>query len=210
LHSQALSANLCSPKLQYKKNSEKIIHNQNLNTKLLSPRLDSSFTSPSNIPTNCSNILLNDSKNKAQSLKSSNSPHPDCINIIVTDDEIFTRLSTVRTLKNIGNLLNINLNILEAEDGVETTYLVYKAANMGIKISFIFSDECMNFMNGLRSSNIIKELIEKKGLAHIPFYLVTAYEGNLLDENCTKDVTKIFSKPLNKKSATDILEKLKK
>lgn len=172
-------------------------------------RLDNLCTNSSNNRYDSSKLLLNDTINKTLSGLSSNNPEADCINIIVTDDEIFTRQSTVRIVKDIGNSLKINLKILEAEDGIETLYLVYKAANIGVKISCIFSDECMNFMNGLRSSNIIKEILDKKGMRHIPFYLVTAYEGNLLDSYYKKDATRIFNKPLKKKEAREILEEFR-
>jgi CheY-like chemotaxis protein len=129
-------------------------------------------------------------------------------NIIVADDEVFTRLSTIRTIKSISKSLGLNLNILEAEDGLETIYLVYKAFSSGSKISLIFSDESMSFIDGVKSSNIIKDIVEKKKLPEIPFYLITAYEGNLFDKISNSFVTNIMNKPIARNEAYNIIKKL--
>jgi response regulator RpfG family c-di-GMP phosphodiesterase len=128
-------------------------------------------------------------------------------NIIVADDEIYTRLSTVRTLKNIFKTLNLNVNIIEAEDGVETVYYIYKASTQGYKISLILSDENMNFINGVRSSIIIKELIDKKKMGEIPFYLVTAYDPSMIDKSESCNLTQVLEKPLSSKLALEIVKK---
>jgi two-component SAPR family response regulator len=111
-------------------------------------------------------------------------------------------------MKNISKSLNLNINILEAEDGIETIYLIYKALNSGSKISMIFSDENMSFMNGIRSSLIVKEIVEKKKLTEIPFYLVTAYEGNLFEKLSCTYITKIINKPIARNEANDIIKKV--
>lgn len=129
-------------------------------------------------------------------------------NIIVVDDEILTRLSTIRTLKIIFKTLNLNVNIIEAEDGIETIFYVYKSCCNGYKISLILSDENMNFMNGIRSSAIIKEILNKKKMGEIPFYLVTAYDSSVIDKSESCNVTKILEKPLNSKIASKILKNL--
>jgi response regulator RpfG family c-di-GMP phosphodiesterase len=125
-------------------------------------------------------------------------------NIIVTDDELFTRQATIRTLKSVSKLLNINLRILEAQDGVETVFLVYKCLNEGVKISMIFSDENMNFMNGIKSCNIIKEILDKSNLGIIPYYLLTSFDNKMLDGY--GNLTKVLEKPLEKSIAIEILK----
>lgn len=130
------------------------------------------------------------------------------INVIVTDDEVFTRQSTVRILHNISNELNIKINIIEAEDGLETIYLIYKAAIQGIRISMIFSDENMNFINGTRSSEIILEILERKRLVEIPFFLVTAYDNSLLKSKTNCNIKQVLSKPLSKEIAKNIILQL--
>ena len=130
------------------------------------------------------------------------------INIIVADDEVFTRLSTVRILKSVSKSLGIYLNIMEAEDGLETINLVYKASSLGTKISMIISDQSMNFMDGVRSSSIVKEIVNRKQLTDIPFYLVTAYEGSLFDKISDSYVTKILNKPISRNDVYSIIEKV--
>jgi CheY-like chemotaxis protein len=120
------------------------------------------------------------------------------INIIVTDDEIFTRQSTVRIINSVCKSLDIKINILEAEDGVETIYLVYKALLQGHKISLIFSDENMNFISGISSSSIIRDLTNKKKMSDIPFYLVTAYDSSHLNKKIMSSVNCVYEKPLSR------------
>ena len=50
----------------------------------------------------------------------------EIINIIVIDDEALTRQSTVRMIKKTAVYKCLNLNIMEAEDGIEGAYLVFR------------------------------------------------------------------------------------
>lgn len=59
----------------------------------------------------------------------------DYINILVVDDEVLTRQSTKRVLQNISKSLKIKLDIIEADDGIETIFFVYKCITQGVKIS---------------------------------------------------------------------------
>jgi CheY-like chemotaxis protein len=129
------------------------------------------------------------------------------INILVVDDEVFTRQSTVRILYNKSKTLKIKINIIEAEDGLECIYLVYKCVTQGVKISMILSDENMNFMYGSRSAEILKEIISKKRIAAIPFYLLTAYDNTLIEKYISPCISQILSKPLTKDEARKLLLK---
>jgi signal transduction histidine kinase/CheY-like chemotaxis protein len=118
--------------------------------------------------------------------------------ILVVDDEIITRKSTIRLINSYCLLNSINVRILEAADGIECLWLFYQCLTKGEKISLIFSDETMTFMNGTDCANIIYELCKLRGFSILPFYLVTAYESIHL---CPKDSIKgVFSKPLKKRS----------
>jgi CheY-like chemotaxis protein len=131
----------------------------------------------------------------------------DCLNILIADDEVFTRQSTIRILQNISKSLNIKLNIIEAEDGLETIYFVYKCITQGVKISMILSDENMNFMYGSRTAEILMEIISKKRIAEIPFYLLTAYDNILIEKYISSSISQILTKPLTKDSARILLIK---
>jgi hypothetical protein len=128
------------------------------------------------------------------------------INIIVTDDEIFTRQSTVRMINSVCKSLKIKINILEAEDGVETINLVYKALIKGHRISLIFSDENMNFISGINSSSIIRDFTNKKKISDIPFYLVTAYDSSHLNKKLTSSVNCTYEKPLSRDVASQLIK----
>lgn len=128
------------------------------------------------------------------------------INIIVTDDEVFTRQSTVRMINSVCKSMKIKINIIEAEDGVETINLVYKALLQGHKISLIFSDENMNFISGINSSNIIRDFTNKKKIGDIPFYLVTAYSKSHFNEKATSSVNCIYEKPLSRDVTSQLLK----
>jgi len=94
---------------------------------------------------------------------------------------------------------------LEAQDGIETLQLIYKCLSEGIKISIIFSDENMNFINGIQSCNILNDILNKKNIQKIPFYLLTSFDNKILEEN--EEITKVLEKPLRKTLATEILNK---
>jgi CheY-like chemotaxis protein len=124
------------------------------------------------------------------------------INIIITDDEKLIRQSTKRILTNVAKDNNINLNCIEATDGIETLYMLYKYLSDGIAISGIISDETMNYLNGVETYNLLKRICEKSGLPMIPFVIATAYETKLGDDNCLYQE----SKPLDGNKAKRILE----
>ena len=56
----------------------------------------------------------------------------------------------------------------------------------------------MNFISGISSSNIIRELTTKRKIIDIPFYLVTAYESSHLNKNLLSSINMIFEKPLSR------------
>jgi CheY-like chemotaxis protein len=131
----------------------------------------------------------------------------DVINILVADDEIFTRQSTIRILHNLSISLKIKLNIIEADDGLETLYLVYRCITQGVRISMIISDENMNFMYGSRTAEILTEIISRKRIAEIPFYLLTAYDNILIQKYISSSIRQILTKPLTKDTARILLLK---
>jgi hypothetical protein len=69
----------------------------------------------------------------------------------------------------------------------------------------IFSDENMNFINGTRSSEIILEILERKRIVEIPFYLVTAYDKTLIETKTVSSIKQVLSKPLSKEIAKNII-----
>jgi signal transduction histidine kinase len=118
------------------------------------------------------------------------------ITILVADDEIITRKSTIRLINNYCMSKFINVNILEASDGVECLWKFYQCMVKGEKITLIFSDETMMLMDGSRCANIIYELCNLRGFPITPFYIVTAYESLYYPSNIV--IKGVFTKPLSK------------
>lgn len=128
------------------------------------------------------------------------------LNIIVIDDEYFTRHSTIRVLKKAASDLNIKLNIVDAEDGVECLYFAYNSIKNGTEISFIISDQIMNYMNGVRCNEILNEIFVNKTLKCIPFYILSSLEESILKNIFFNDDNKnILNKPLSGEMAMQIL-----
>ncbi len=69
----------------------------------------------------------------------------------------------------------------------------------------IFSDENKNFMCGTKSAKIIKNITRNKKLPEIPFFTVSAYGPETFDQKCLKYVEKILNKPLQLKTAREIM-----
>ena len=136
-----------------------------------------------------------------------NSPSQEnkTINIIIADDEKFIRHSSVRILQSVADELGIRLNVIEAEDGIECLFIVYKCIAQGIKISMVFSDENMNFIKGSRSSELLWEILQMKNMSCIPFYLVTAYDNSMIKKCKTESISQVLSKPLSKAVAKNII-----
>jgi signal transduction histidine kinase len=128
--------------------------------------------------------------------------------IIVVDDEILTRKSTIRRIEKFCKVYNQDLNILEASDGIECIYYIYQCYKLNINIKFIISDENMNFINGTYSAEIINRVYESKNLRKIKFYILSAYEN--MNINDMKGVCKSFTKPLSEKHYLAIYEDLQK
>lgn len=125
---------------------------------------------------------------------------------MIADDEELTRLSTVRILKEASTDIRKKINIVEAEDGLETIFIIYRSANLGIKINLIISDENMNFVNGIKSSLILRDILEKRRMKEVPFYLVSAYDSNFLNYSLSYKIKKFITKPITLDSAIKILK----
>ena len=183
---------------------EIIINNININSEISSrnSKLQNSFSSKGQTICNykLSDFFVNKEVIKNTMIKGKS--ERIFINIIITDDEVLTRKSNIRLITAIALEKNYNINIIQANDGIECLYLAYKCVKMGIKISFIFSDETMNFMNGLKCAEILSNMADDKQHIKIPLYLVSAIENININ---AKDVRQILVKPLNKEMTEKVL-----
>ena len=62
-------------------------------------------------------------------------------------------------------------------------------------------------MYGSRSAEILKEIISKKRITDIPFYLLTAYDNSIIQKYISPSISQIMSKPLTKDEANKLLLK---
>jgi len=101
---------------------------------------------------------------------------------------------------------NIELTIIEANDGIEGLLALYLASNKNIKIDCIISDETMPFISGSFFSKILSDLVSKGSLKDIKMFMSTALNETSIKDNYSKSVKKIYSKPLDKNSVKDIIK----
>ncbi len=62
-------------------------------------------------------------------------------------------------------------------------------------------------MNETSRSEVISELLNRKCMTEIPFYLVTANDNTLFNNYCPKSLRQILHKPLTKDIAKNIISK---
>jgi CheY-like chemotaxis protein len=128
------------------------------------------------------------------------------LNIIICDDELVMRQSLSRIFLNISQDLKVRINVIEAKDGIECIYAVYKCLLKGIKIDMIFCDENMNYINGTNTAHLIKEICEKKKYINIKFYLIASVEEYSLHDVDISAITKLINKPLDKQLALKLVK----
>jgi signal transduction histidine kinase len=144
--------------------------------------------------------------NESYLFASNKKNNQDCLNIIVVDDEKIVRQSTIRIIKRAADDLNISVNIIEASDGIETLFIIFKHFSSGVNVDCIISDETMNYMNGSISAEILQGLYEKIRIRKILFYIVSAYEKTF---GHSQTIESFETKPLNSNIVRKILSKCK-
>jgi len=128
--------------------------------------------------------------------------------VLIVDDEIFIRNAMKRVFSVEFKALNknIELTIIEANDGIEGLLALYLASNKNIKIDCIISDETMPFISGSFFSKILSDIVSKGSLKDIKMFISTALNETSIKDNYSKSVKKIYSKPLDKNSVKEIIK----
>jgi signal transduction histidine kinase/CheY-like chemotaxis protein len=127
-------------------------------------------------------------------------------NVIVVDDDLVIRQATKRLLDKTCRENNFNVNIIEASDGIECLNIYFNYGIEGKAISFILSDETMEYMSGSYTAQVLANICKNRNDLHIPFYILSAYENLAL--NYLDAVDDIFTKPLRKQPLKTILGRL--
>jgi len=127
---------------------------------------------------------------------------------LIVDDEAFIRSAVKRVITAEFKSLNqnIDLNIVEAADGIECLIALYLSKNMNIKIDAIISDETMPFISGSYCSKIINEVVSNGGLKNVNMFISTALSDTNIQNNYSKVVKKIFTKPIDRNSIKEIIK----
>lgn len=147
-----------------------------------------------NQPLKC-NINADTLSDQKQLIFSSMNSQP--LNIILVDDEFLPRKANIRIINRIAKEKNTDINIIEAEDGIETLKIIYDYTyKKNERISAIISDETMKLLSGVQTAEVLGKIFSI--IEPIPFYLVTAYERMTVN---TKSIKKVFSKPLRQVDA---------
>ena len=130
--------------------------------------------------------------------------------ILVVDDDKLVRNSTIRIIKQFfeNGYPDYNLEIVEACDGIECLYNVYKCNLNKQNINFILLDETMKFMNGSKCYNILNEMFLNNTLRKIPIFMVTALESCMNKSRFNNNSIIIFSKPFTKHMLTEIIKNI--
>jgi signal transduction histidine kinase len=124
------------------------------------------------------------------------------VNIILVDDEVLPRQATLRLIRKFFENRNVNVNVLEGNDGIDCLALFYKAVQNKVKIDFILSDETMSLLNGVDCATLLKKIYSDKVIEPIPFFILTAYESI----GCFEGVKLTFTKPMNENKLKVIFE----
>jgi len=123
---------------------------------------------------------------------------------IIVDDEYLIRNSMKRLITSHFSDDNIEVVIIEANDGIECLLAIYLANINQVKIDFIITDENMNYINGTYASEIIKTIIKNGKFQDIPIFMSTAIGKNIIVSK-PHIIKKVFSKPMDKNSIRELL-----
>lgn len=130
--------------------------------------------------------------------------------ILIVDDNQFIRTSIRNILKEIFKENNRKITIIEGCDGIETLKYIMDDQKLYNSIKCVFTDEKMEYMDGSKSIQIIREMEKLDKIKRVHIVSVTSYD----DENnkhfiYNSGVDHIIQKPCSKSTLINILLKLK-
>lgn len=130
--------------------------------------------------------------------------------ILIADDVKSIRSSLKNILNSVLKSFNSTFEILESTDGIELLNQIYGLSNSNKVISFIITDQFMNFMNGSEAISIINNLVLNKKISKIPIIVNTAFQDQI-NIKAINDVNpdKVVTKPLTKSALFDIIKEFK-
>ena len=130
--------------------------------------------------------------------------------ILVVDDSRFTRSSIVQLLKNLNQKLNLNCDIIEGFDGIDTLkYIIDDQKSNSRLIKCVFTDECMEYINGSKSLKMLKELESSNKLRPVAKVSITSFDDEH-SQNFLLDIGAdyVLNKPCSSSSLELILREI--
>ena len=129
------------------------------------------------------------------------------LKILIVDDEKMIRNAIKRIILKQLNLYydNLEIDIIEALDGIEALSVIYLAKLHNVVIDFIISDENMPFISGSYFSHAFEYGIKQGFFTPIPIFIATALGNNFNLNIYSSIVRKVYSKPLDSQSILEIL-----
>lgn len=154
---------------------------------------------------NYMNYVYNQNKNK----NISEDPGIN-IKIIICDDENVITNSVKRLIETFCSEQNREVFVATCFNGVEVINRIVEDSNRNICYSLLLIDEELPYLWGSDVIKILKKMQKNKELYTFPIYSVTAHDNeDFINELLRIGADGIIKKPMNKKSLSSILTKLK-
>ena len=119
------------------------------------------------------------------------------------------RLLTTYITKNYKSS-NIEVEIYEAEDGIESIYTIYVLSSIGISIDAIITDESMKYMRGSESLSIISNYVNNNIFNKMKMFICSAYSREDLNIKEIENLTDYIIKPMTINKVENIVNSIKK
>lgn len=126
--------------------------------------------------------------------------------IIVADDNSLIRSTLSKQIYKVVKELGRSYSIVEVSDGIEILYELMKDLDNSVK--FVFTDECMEYLNGSRAIALLKEFSREQRIGNVCCVSVTGFD-DLASKQKILDLgaDHIVSKPPSREDLLKIFER---
>ena len=128
--------------------------------------------------------------------------------ILIIDDHKYIRENLKNLISQICDEKNIDIDILEGNDGIDLLSHLKEDQSSFNKIKCIITDENMEYLNGSEAIRIIRKLEQLKKFTPVEIVSITAYEDEYNKKNIMESGANfILSKPCKRLDIVNIIEK---
>ena len=129
--------------------------------------------------------------------------------IIIIDDSEPLRKSIRNMVKSYNKIQNI-FDIVEGDDGIDLLNYLKTNQNAFFKISIVFMDENMEYLNGNETIKIIRKLEKENKFKKTKIVSVTAFSDDQNTEQISKaGADMVITKPIKKDTLFSILDEVR-